>query len=152
MEYSQEDKTLRDRIAALLFYENIVPRKKAPTVESLKPIASMIIRQRYRSVVRDLLVKSVYKTFKTRIRPYSIYMSHVLWLISDIMAIFNRPLKDHPKKNRASGIIESIRICCQAQHVSNKTFGTINPMTRKETYENSGHLTNARRQYTIEDL
>ncbi len=60
MEYSQEDKTLRDRIAALLFYENIVPRKKAPTVESLKPIASMIIRQRYRSVVRDLLVKSVY--------------------------------------------------------------------------------------------
>ncbi len=111
MEYSQEDKTLRDRIAALLFYENIVPRKKAPTVESLKPIASMIIRQRYRSVVRDLLVKSVYKTFKTRIRPYSIYMSHVLWLISDIMAIFNRPLKDHPKKNRASGIIESIRIC-----------------------------------------
>ncbi len=111
MEYSQEDKTLRDRIAALLFYENIVPRKKAPTVESLKPIASMIIRQRYRSVVRDLLVKSVYKTFKTRIRPYSIYMSHVLWLISDIMAIFNRPLKDRPKKNRASGIIQSIRIC-----------------------------------------
>ena len=111
MEYAQENKTLRDRIAALLFYENIVPRKKAPTVESLKPIASMIIRQRYRSVVRDLLVKSVYKTFKTRIRPYSIYMSHVLWLISDIMAIFNRPLQDHPKKNRASGIIESIRIC-----------------------------------------
>ena len=108
MWYYHKNKTLRDQIAALLFYEHIVPRTKAPSVEWLKPLASMIIRQRYRSVVRDLLVKVAYKTFKTRLKPYSTYMSHVLWLISDIMSIFNRPLKVQPT-TRATGIIESLR-------------------------------------------
>jgi len=117
------DQFLITRIAHILFHAHVVPRKQAPSPDSFKLLASVIIRQKYRSMIRDILVKTVLKGFKVKIRPYNLRILEAMLWISIAMAFHGRHLEEAPPaieeepaseaspKNRSAKIIESISIC-----------------------------------------
>ena len=118
-----DEQFLIRRIAYILFRAHLVPRKQAPSADYLKLLASIIIQQKYRSVIRDILVKTVLKGFKVKIRPYNLRIIDAMLWISTAMAFHGRHLEEappaieeepdseEPPKNRSAEIIESIRIC-----------------------------------------
>ena len=117
-----DEQFLIRRIAYILFHAHLVPRKQAPSADYLKLLASIIIQQKYRSVIRDILVKTVLKGFKVKIRPYNLRIIDAMLWISTAMAFHGRHLEEappaieeepdseEPPKSRAADIIESIRI------------------------------------------
>ena len=83
----------------------------------------MIIQQKYRSVIRDMFVKTILKGFNVKVRPsHGRLIDAMLW-ISNAMAFHGRhleeappaieeePESEEPPQNRSEEIIESIRIC-----------------------------------------
>ena len=117
-----DDQILTNRIAQILFHAGLVPRKKAPSADSFKLLASFIIRQKYRSVIRNMLVKTVLNGFGVKIRPYNLRIIEAMLWISIAMAFHGRHLEEappaieeepdgeEPLKNRSTEIIKSIRI------------------------------------------
>ena len=118
-----DDQFFITRIANILFHAGLVPRKKAPSVDYVKLRASMIIQQKYRSVIRDMFVKTILKGFNVKVRPsHGRLIDAMLW-ISNAMAFHGRhleeappaieeePESEEPPQNRSEEIIESIRIC-----------------------------------------
>ena len=116
------DQCLITRIAHILFRARLVPRKQAPSPDSFKLLASIIMRQKYRSVIRDILAKTVLKGYKVKVRPYNLRIIEAMLWISIAMAFHGRHLEEappaieeepdseEPPKNRSEEIIESIRI------------------------------------------
>src|SRR5262249_28573830 len=117
-----DDQILTNRIAHILFHAGLVPPKKAPSADYFKLLASIIIRQKYRSVICGILAKTVLKGYKVKVRPYNLRIIEVILWISTAMAFHGRHLEEappaieeepdltEPLKNRSVEIIESIRI------------------------------------------
>ena len=117
-----DDQILTNRIAQILFHAGLVPRKQAPSADSFKLLASIIMRQKYRSVIRDILAKTVLKGYKVKVRPSNLRIIEPMLWISIAMAFHGRHLEEappaieeepdseEPPKNRSGEIIESIRI------------------------------------------
>ena len=117
-----DEQFLITRIAYILFHAGLVPRKKAPSSDSFKLLAFVIIQQKYRSVIRDILVKTVLKGYNVKIRPSNLRIIDAMMWISTAMALHGRHLEEappaieeepdieEPPKNRSGEIIESIRI------------------------------------------
>src|SRR5262249_23484398 len=92
------------------------------SADSFKLLASIIIQQKYRSVIRDILVKTLLKGSKVKVRPYNLRIIESMLWISTAMALHGRHLEEAPPaidedpdhteqmKNRSEEIIESIRI------------------------------------------
>jgi len=117
-----DDQILTNRIAQILFHAGLVPRKKAPSADYFKLLASIILQQKYRSVIRDILAKTVLKGYKVKVRPYNLRIIEAMLWISIAMAFHGRHLEEappaieeepdseEPPKNRSGEIIESIII------------------------------------------
>ena len=118
-----DDQILTNRTAHILFHAGLVPRKQAPSPDSFTLLASIIMQQKYRSVIRDILVQTVRKGSKVKVRPYNPRILEAMLWISIAMAFHGRHLEEappaieeepdstEPPKNRSGKIIESIRIC-----------------------------------------
>src|ERR1043166_5464221 len=116
------DQFLITRIAYILFHAGLVPLKKAPSPDDFKLLASIIIQQKYKSVIRDMLVKTVLTGSKVKIRPSNLRIIDAMMWISTAMAFHGRHLEEappaieeepdikEPSKNRSTEIIESINI------------------------------------------
>jgi hypothetical protein len=116
-----DDQFLINRIAYILFHAGLVPRKKAPSPDDFKLLASIIMQQKYRSVIRDMLVRTVLKGYKVKIRPYNLHIIDAMLWISTAMALHGRHLEEAPPaieeepdseetpQNRSTEIIQSIR-------------------------------------------
>jgi hypothetical protein len=116
------DQFLITRIAYILFHAGLVPHKKAPSPAYFKLLASMIIQQKYRSVIRDMLVKTIQKGYKVKVRQSNLRIIEAMLWIGIAMAFHGRHLEEappaieeepdseEPPKNRSGEIIESIRI------------------------------------------
>jgi hypothetical protein len=116
------DQFLITRIAYILFHAGLVPRKKAPSPDYFKLLAFIIMQQKYKSVIRDMLVKTVLTGSKVKIRPSNLRIIDAMMWISTAMALHGRHLEEappaieeepdgeEPLKNRSTEIIESIRI------------------------------------------
>ena len=118
-----DEQFLITRIAYILFHAGLIPRKKAPSPDSFKLLAFVIIQQKYKSIIRDILVKTVLQGSRVKIRPSNLRIIDAMMWISTAMALHGRHLEEappeieeepdieEPPKSRAADIIESIRIC-----------------------------------------
>jgi hypothetical protein len=116
-----DDQFLITRIAYILFHAGLVPRKKAPSPDDFKLLAFIIMQQKYKSVIRDMLVKTVLTGSKVKIRPSNLRIIDAMMWISTAMALHGRHLEEappaieeepdgeEPLKNRSTEIIESIK-------------------------------------------
>jgi hypothetical protein len=116
-----DDQYLINRIAYILFHAGLVPRKKAPSPDYFKLLAFIIMQQKYKSVIRDMLVKTVLTGSKVKIRPSNLRIIDAMMWISTAMALHGRHLEEappaieeepdgeEPLKNRSTEIIESIK-------------------------------------------
>src|SRR6266516_921392 len=116
-----DEQFLTNRIAYILFHAGLVPRKKAASPDYFKLLASIIIQQKYKSIIRDILVKTVLQGSRVKIRPSNIRIIDAMMWISTAMALHGRHLEEappeieeepdieEPLKSRAADIIESIR-------------------------------------------
>src|SRR5438132_4595084 len=91
-----DEQFLITRIAYILFHAGLIPRKKALSPDSFKLLASIIIQQKYKSIIRDILVKTVLQDSKVKIRPSNLRIIDAMMWISTAMALHGRHLEEAP--------------------------------------------------------
>src|SRR5438445_13697155 len=93
-----DEQFLTNRIAYILFHAGLIPRKKAPSPDSFNLLAFVIMQQKYKSIIRDILVKTVLQGSSVKIRPSKLRIINAMMSISYAMALHGRQLEEaHPE-------------------------------------------------------